>query len=58
MDGIPLTSFPRTLLDVAAVVARHQLERAIERAETLRIFDSRSTAPATHSDTTGHATGA
>ena len=42
VDGIPLTSLPRTLLDLAAVVARHQLERAIERAETLRIFDRRA----------------
>lgn len=42
VDGIPLTSLPRTLLDLAAVVARHRLERAIERAETLRIFDRRA----------------
>jgi hypothetical protein len=38
-DGIPVTSVPRTLLDLAGVVGRHALERAIERAEALRLTD-------------------
>jgi Protein of unknown function (DUF559) len=35
-DGIPVTTVPRTLLDLAATLARPQLERALERAEALR----------------------
>ena len=38
-DGIPVTTVPRTLLDLAAVLPPHQLERAIERAEMLRLTD-------------------
>ena len=37
--GIPCTSVPRTLLDLADVVPRRQLERAVEQAEVLRVFD-------------------
>jgi very-short-patch-repair endonuclease len=40
-DGIPCTSTSRTLLDLAEVVDRRGLERAFERAETLRLFDLR-----------------
>ncbi len=36
---IPVTTPARTLLDLAAVVDRRSLERAVERAEALRIFD-------------------
>jgi very-short-patch-repair endonuclease len=38
-DGIPCTSLARTLLDLAATVDRRTLERAIDQAETLRLFD-------------------
>lgn len=38
-DGIPITSVPRTLLDLAAVLDAAPLERAIERAEALRLWD-------------------
>jgi hypothetical protein len=38
-DGIPCTSLARTLLDIAAVVDRSALDRAIDRAEELRAFD-------------------
>lgn len=39
VDGIPVTALPRTLLDLAATVRFERLERAIERAEELRLFD-------------------
>ena len=38
-DGIPITTVPRTLLDLAAVLRPDQLERAIEQAEVLRLTD-------------------
>jgi predicted transcriptional regulator of viral defense system len=38
-DGIPVTSVPRTLLDLAPTVRQHQLERAFEQAERLRLLD-------------------
>lgn len=38
-DGIPVTSVARTLLDLADVVSRRELERALDRAEQLRLFD-------------------
>lgn len=41
-DRIPCTSVPRTLLDLAATVDRRTLERAIDRAEGLRLFDLRA----------------
>jgi putative AbiEi antitoxin of type IV toxin-antitoxin system/uncharacterized protein DUF559 len=37
--GIPCTSVARTLLDLADVVSRRQLERAVQQAEVLRVFD-------------------
>jgi very-short-patch-repair endonuclease len=37
--GIPCTTVARTLLDLADVVPRRQLERALEQAEMLRVFD-------------------
>ena len=37
--GIPVTSAPRTLLDLASVILPRQLERAIEEAEALRLAD-------------------
>lgn len=40
-DRIPTTRVARTLLDIAALVGPASLERAIELAETLRLFDLR-----------------
>jgi len=39
LDGIPVTSPSRTLLDLAGVLSRDRLERAIEQAEALRLAD-------------------
>jgi hypothetical protein len=39
LDGIPVTAFPRTLLDLAAMLPADRLRRAIERSEELRLFD-------------------
>ena len=39
LDGIPVTSVARTLLDLGAVVRPLDLDKAIDRAERLRIFD-------------------
>jgi very-short-patch-repair endonuclease/predicted transcriptional regulator of viral defense system len=41
-DGIPCTTLARTLLDLAEVVHRRSVERAIEQAEVLRLFDLRA----------------
>jgi very-short-patch-repair endonuclease len=40
--GIPVTSVPRTLLDLAADLQRHELRRALEQAEALRLSDGLS----------------
>lgn len=40
VDGIPTTTVARTLLDLAATLDRHELGRAIERAEALRLSDA------------------
>ena len=37
--GIPVTTVARTLLDLAAVLQLHELNRALERAEALRLSD-------------------
>jgi hypothetical protein len=37
--GIPITTVPRTLLDLSAVLQPHRLERAINEAEVLRLTD-------------------
>ncbi len=42
VNGIPCTSVARTLLDLAEVVDRRQVERACEQAEVLRLFDLRA----------------
>jgi hypothetical protein len=42
VDGIPCTTLARTLLDLAEVIGRQGLERAIDQAEVLRIFDLRA----------------
>lgn len=39
LDGIPVTSLPRTLLDLAAMLPPRRLRRAIERSEELCLFD-------------------
>jgi hypothetical protein len=39
VDGIPCTTVARTLVDLAEVVSRREVERACERAEILRLFD-------------------
>jgi hypothetical protein len=38
-EGIPVTSLARTLLDLAAELPSDRLDRVLERAEELRIFD-------------------
>lgn len=37
--GVPVTTVPRTLLDLAAVVPAHHLRRAVERAVRADLFD-------------------
>ena len=39
VKGVPATTPARTLIDLAAVVGRRDLERACERAERLELFD-------------------
>jgi predicted transcriptional regulator of viral defense system len=41
-QGIPITSVPRTLLDLAATVKPDRLERALARAEHLELYDHRA----------------
>jgi hypothetical protein len=41
-DGIPVTSVARTLLDLAEILPVRRLERAVEEAERLGIFDRRA----------------
>ena len=38
--GIPVTTVPRTLLDLAATLQPHELDRALESAEALRLADA------------------
>jgi len=38
-DGIPVTGVSRTLLDLAAILTKRQLERAMNEAEVLRLTD-------------------
>jgi len=42
LRGIPCTTVPRTLLDLAAVVPIEELRRAISEAEVLRLLDHQS----------------
>ena len=39
VDRIPCTAVPRTLLDLAEATGQRELQRAIERAVTLQLFD-------------------
>jgi very-short-patch-repair endonuclease len=41
-QGIPITTVARTLLDVAATVQSHLLERALAQAERLQLYDHRA----------------
>jgi very-short-patch-repair endonuclease/predicted transcriptional regulator of viral defense system len=41
-DGIPVTSVARTILDLAEVVDRRRLERAVEQAERMEVLDLRA----------------
>jgi very-short-patch-repair endonuclease len=43
-DGIPVTTVPRTLLDLAAVIDKRALAKALEQAEILRLTDPLSPA--------------
>ncbi len=38
-DGIPVTTIPRTILDLAAVLPRRQVEKAINEIEEKRLYD-------------------
>lgn len=42
--GIPATTVPRTLFDLAGVIPRRQLERAVNEAEVRRLWDALSLA--------------
>jgi hypothetical protein len=42
VDNIPVTTVARTALDVAAVVPRRAVERALDQAEVLEVFDLRA----------------
>jgi very-short-patch-repair endonuclease len=39
VDGIPVTTVPRTILDLATVVSRPQVERALNEVEARRLTD-------------------
>jgi very-short-patch-repair endonuclease len=41
-EGIPITTVPRTLFDLATVLPERQLERAINEAEVLHLWDELS----------------
>ena len=40
VDGIPVTTVPRTLLDLASVVPRRAVGRALRAAEDMRLYDA------------------
>ena len=42
VDGIPCTTVARTLVDLGDVVSRREVERAVDQAEVLRVFDGRA----------------
>lgn len=44
VDGIPVTSVPRTIFDVAALGDRRRVERAIHETEVRRLYDRLSIA--------------
>ena len=42
VDGLPLTTVARTLVDLTSTLTPHQTERVVHRAEHLRLLDTRS----------------
>jgi predicted transcriptional regulator of viral defense system len=42
VDGIPCTTVARTLVDLGDVVSRRGVERAVDQAQVLRVFDLRA----------------
>jgi very-short-patch-repair endonuclease len=42
VDGIPCTTIARTLLDLAAILPRRTVERAIDQAEILQLLDTKA----------------
>jgi hypothetical protein len=42
IEGIPVTSLARTLLDLAAILSAEQLGKVLKRAEELQLFDLRA----------------
>jgi very-short-patch-repair endonuclease/predicted transcriptional regulator of viral defense system len=42
VDGIPCTTIARTLVDLGDVVNRRAVERAVDQAEVLQLFDGRA----------------
>jgi hypothetical protein len=42
LDGIPCTTVPRTLIDLAGHLTPHDLNRLLERTLILRVFDKRA----------------
>jgi very-short-patch-repair endonuclease len=42
VDGIPVTTWARTMLDLAATIRPDHLPRALTRSERLRVFDRRA----------------
>lgn len=42
IDGIPCTTLPRTLIDLAATSPARTVERALDQAEVLRVYDGRA----------------
>jgi very-short-patch-repair endonuclease len=42
VDGIPCTTVARTLADLGDVVRRREVEKAVDQAEVLRLFDLRA----------------
>jgi predicted transcriptional regulator of viral defense system len=44
VDGIPVTTVERTLVDLACVLPQHQLRKALAEAERMRLVDARALA--------------
>jgi very-short-patch-repair endonuclease len=42
VDGLPVTTLARTLVDLTTTLTPHQTERVVHRAEHLRLLDTRS----------------
>jgi Transcriptional regulator, AbiEi antitoxin/Protein of unknown function (DUF559) len=48
VDGIPCTSLARTVVDLTEVLTDRGMERVLEQAEVLRLFDARAVEDAMH----------